>query len=135
MLQPCRRRERSTDLQTALLLQLDYCVDLFKLDAMTIADQSGTVVASTHTHGEPVAEVLAAYAPLLSRNRFRDNRGQLMAQLQRQIGPHASSVAVRRFHFAGDEFYVCSLGGLGARSELALHRAVNGVRRIMNSLR
>lgn len=133
MLQPCRRRDRSTDLQTALLLQLDYCVSLFKLDAMAIADQSGMVVASTQGPN-PVSEVLAAYAPLLSRNRFRDNRSQLLSQLQRQIGPHGNNVAVRRFHFGGDEFYLCSLGGLGARTELALHRAVNGVRRIMNSL-
>ena len=132
MLKPCRRRERSSDLATALHLQLDYCKDLFKLDLMLMADQSGMVVVSTEQSG--VSEVLAAYAPLLSRNRFRENKAEIMARLHRHVGARAGLVEVRRLSLEGQDFYICSLGGLGARNELALHRAVNGVRRIMGLL-
>lgn len=132
MLKPCRRRKRSNDLHTALFLQLEYCVELFRLDMMVLADHSGNVVVSTQP--SDVSTILAAWAPLLARNHFRDNKAEIMAAMQRHIGAQAGLVEVRRFQLAGDDYYVCTLGGLGARNDLALHRAVNGIRRIVGLL-
>jgi len=132
MLKPCRRRKRSNDLYTALHLQMEYCAELFKLDLMLLADASGMAVVSTRP--SDVSDVVASYGPLLARNHFRDNRSEIMASLQQHIGAHAGLVEVRRFQIAGEDYYICTLGGVGARNELAMHRAVNGVRRIVGLL-
>ncbi len=132
-----RRRKRSEVVSEAMRYQLLYCKDLFALQVMCLSDQRGVLMTSTQTEEEEswgeVAEVLAAYAPLLYHTTDRAARNRILCSI-RQFAPRVAGkrVSVRQFELFGEPFYLCALGEFGARRALGIQRAVTGLRRILS---
>src|SRR5689334_13728739 len=104
-----RRVRRSHDTTTALRFQLESCRAEGRLDAMVIADETGTCLAyagSDDTCGE-----IAARAPLLGRKTWRF-RGVLLS-----AAGHLA-VVMRRFELDGHPFFICAAGASDERSEI-----------------
>ncbi len=124
-----RRVERSKYPATALQMQLSHCVNLFGVQAMTIADERGLLLASSdQTH---LGEVLAAYAPLIYGKRDAI-RSRVIESFRRSLPTNVSDrVSVQSIEVAGDRLFVCVLGERGVRKDLAVRRATKGTQRIL----
>lgn len=121
-----RRKRRSSDPLIALHYQLAHLRQESQLDAIVVADDAGLVVAAAGAWA--ACEELAAYAPLLARDRWSepDSRGVGAASRVAEIRAHVDiqSVAVE-----GQTVLVCARGG--TRRPAMLDRAATGVARIL----
>lgn len=133
-----RRQTRSDELSRALYLQLIHAAELFELDAFTLADDEGRLLATStrSDNGTEIADLLAIFAPNLIEQRAGSRRAKLAStwlhdeldELGMSWDP--SEMSVREF-FAGDEqLFLTAVGGEGANKEMGIHRAIFGIRRI-----
>ena len=126
-----RRVRRSAQTLTALTLQLEYVYEKEGLRAFALGDENGMIVASA---GDPQeAEILAAYAPLLSRSVDHTYRQQILSRVEGhlpQITPE--TLHVRAFEADGETLYLTLVGRPEAYHRVGLFRAITGVRRILD---
>lgn len=114
--------------------QLRHCRDMFEVDAVVLADRRGLMVAASDEDSE-LTRVLAAYAPLLTRTSDRMTQARIMESLHNYLPAMLrEQLSVRGFDVMGEELFLCTLGGCGARKEMATCRAVSGVRRIVEGM-
>ncbi|MBH24002.1 MAG: hypothetical protein CMH57_06045 [Myxococcales bacterium] len=111
--------------------QLRHCRDMFDVEAVILADRRGLMVAAADEEAE-LSRVLSAYAPLLTRASDRPTQARIMESINGYLpSTLREQLSVRRFDVMGEELFLCTLGGCGARKEMATCRAVSGVRRIV----
>lgn len=121
-----RRRRRSEDVITALHYQLSHARVDGGLDALVLADESGSVIAGAGAW--PVCEELAAFAPL-------------MAEPANMVSPSSSSyrgedsrdVVVRVVRFEGTDVLLAARGAAANQQDEPLQRAVAGCKRILSA--
>jgi len=133
-----RRLCRSNELSQALYLQLIHAAELFDVDAFTLADDEGRLLAtsSNSNNGTEIADLLAIFAPNLTEQRAGSKRSQLASSWLNDeleelgMGWAVEDMTVREF-FAGDEqLYLTVVGGEASSKEVGIHRAIFGIRRI-----
>ena len=125
-----RRRNRSKYPAIALHYQLRYCAEFYGIDAMTLADSRGMVVASSEQ--SEVDEVIAAYAPMICSQQRHPAQGRAMAALRRAIPGESRRFSVRRVEVEGEELYLCAVGDRGIDKDRAVRRAARGTARILS---
>jgi hypothetical protein len=125
-----RRKLRSNQSRQAAKLLIESLADSHALRLLTLADASGLPLSVAGSAVE--AEVLAAYAPLLSRTLDAISRESIVDNLCAQIdGITWEQISVRSFDINGDLFYLIAVGAPGATKDIALYRAITGCRRIL----
>lgn len=115
-----RRKKRSSKAADALEMALSAAADGGNLDVVLISDDSGMLVASSHTPLD--LEMLAAITPIVSRGRAKANvkrNGE-----QREL----SVKAIRVFD---ETLHVAALGGDAQARALGVMRSVTAARRIL----
>ncbi len=117
-----RRRQRSVDPLIALHYQLAYARRDGGLDAIVVADPSGVVVAGAGAWS--TCEELAAYAPLLEREREA-----MTVPIASRVESLRPQVDVKRLAIEGQEVLLCARGG--SMRALSLQQAAMGVTRIL----
>ncbi len=129
---PERRKRRSANIYEAIKFQLEGIFSSQKLRNLTIGDSRGLLVA--HAGVEEEAQVLAAYAPLISRVKEKESYHQVMDELQTFI-PNAASdtTAVRSFVVDGEQMFITLVGKPGELEHADLYQAVSGIKRILGS--
>ena len=127
-----RRKRRSKRMYRAIQYQLEHVFDIHNLRNFTLADTRGLVLAYAG-HVEE-AEVLAAYAPMLSTRMNRRSRAHILDRV-RHFVPDASDVQIRSFDVGGETLHLTVLGGGNALQHADLYRAVTGIRRIFEQER
>jgi hypothetical protein len=126
-----RRVQRSTQILTALTLQLEHIFHKEGLRNFALGDENGMVITSAGDSRE--AEVLAAFAPVFSRSGDREDRRQILsrvANLLPDITPE--TLHVQRFAADGEPLYLVLVGQPDAYHRVGLFRAITGVRRILD---
>jgi len=121
-------------MKTAVQYQLKYCKEMFGVESVVLADRRGLVVSATDERAAE-SQVIAAYAPLLVKAWDKLTLTQLMGSLSEYLPEmRREQLALQSFSVWNEELYLCTLGGQGARKEMATARAVSGVRRIVERL-
>ena len=134
-----RREHRSQILGEALHLQLVYAAGLFDYDAFVLVDEDGGVVATStfSEEGDKLAELLGAFAPMLTHDRVGAERGRLARRwLADELGFHGigwdiEEVDSHEFYVDGQRLYLVAVGPGSPLSEAGLYRVIFGVRRIL----
>lgn len=125
-----RRRERSQRMCEAAHLQLASCTSRFQVEALSVADERGLIVARSSPDAR--CEVLAAHAPLLARSRDRQSRQAVYRSMAMEM-PRSGlrRISVREFIVDGQSLFLCAIGQRTDGKEAAMQKAVNGLRRIL----
>ncbi|MBA2664782.1 MAG: hypothetical protein H0U74_21015 [Bradymonadaceae bacterium] len=110
-----QRRRRSGDRTLALNLQLEQVVNDFELGACLLADESGELIAASHT-------CTTAYDKALGALKASANGAQ-------------DGISVREFHASGSRYLVATSGQEPVMNEVGVYRAILGVRRIHTNTR
>lgn len=126
-----RRKARSSQARTAASLLLERIAATHALTSLALCDEQGLVVVATGN--TEMAEVLAAYAPLMTRTLDAISRARLLDS----IGDHMPSlqldrVSVRPFTLEEEQLFVVAVGDLGAGKDVAVCRALTGCIRILS---
>ncbi len=126
-----RRRVRSSQARTAASHLLERIAAAHALASLALCDEQGLVVVSAGD-GE-MAEVLAAYAPLLARTLDAVSRGRLLDSVSDQLpNLQVERVSVRPFTLEEEQLFVVAVGDLGAGKDVAVCRALTGCIRILS---
>jgi hypothetical protein len=118
-----RRHKRSSDPLIALHYQLSVVRSQAELEAIVVADPSGTVVAGAGAWA--TCEELAAYAPLLVQTEAPHTFSSRVEALRRDAVVHALDVD-------GQEIFLCARGGSDLRGP-SVARAAEGISRILRA--
>ncbi len=113
-----RRKQRSARTADALEMALSAAAE--GLDVVLVADDSGMLVASSHTPLD--LEMLAAITPIVSRGRAKANvkrNGQ-----QREL-------SVKSIRVLDETLHIAALGGDAQSRALGVMRSVTAARRIL----
>lgn len=125
-----RRRVRSTNASRAMNYLFEAITDTTEISDLALADSRGLLLV--HSGSEPACDVLAAYAPLLTKTLDSDARHQLLGTMASYVNDASPDrITVRRFAHHGEELYVCALGGETVSKDVAVCRAIRGARRIL----
>ena len=126
-----RRRRRSNNSFEAIRLQLEHLHERLDLDALVLGDSNGLLLAGAGDRLD--AEVLAAYAPLLSNRTERSRRREVLDTIRRMAPALGGrEIAVRSFCVDGQHLLLGIVGDGNAQLHAALYRALTGVRRILD---
>jgi len=126
-----RRRVRSSQARTAASHLLERIAATHALASLALCDEQGLVVVATGN--TEMAEVLAAYAPLLTRTLDAISRARLLDSVSEQLpGLQMDRVSVRPFTLEEDQLFVVAVGDLGAGKDVAVCRALTGCIRILS---
>lgn len=129
---PERRRQRSTNVYEAIKFQLEEIYSKKQLRNLTIGDSRGLLLAYAGHIEE--AQVLAAFAPLISRVDNKNNYHEVMDRVRGFIPDAASdTTSVRSFVVDGEELFITLVGAPGKLQHNDLYHAVSGVKRILTS--
>jgi hypothetical protein len=115
-----RRKQRSKGVADAIELALSSAAQEGELDVVLIADDSGMLVASSHT--ELDLEMLAAITPIVSRGRAK-------ATIKRN-GDHRD-LSVKSIRVLGETLHIAALGGQPSTRAMGVMRSVTAARRIL----
>lgn len=115
-----RRKQRSPRAGDALQLALSAAAEGEGLDVVLIADDSGMLVASSHTPLD--LEMLAAITPIVSRGRAKANI--------KRNGEHRE-LSVKSIRVFDETLHIAALGGDGSSRAIGLMRSVTAARRIL----
>jgi hypothetical protein len=118
-----RRERRSNECGTALRFQLESTLKNAALEAVTLSDSAGLLLACAGE--DDLCEELGAVAPILAHC----TPGKLIVS---GVGSNLDEVAVRSIDYFGQNLYLASLGG-GANGHRALARSAEGVQRILTA--
>lgn len=113
-----RRKRRSAHAAAALEMALSAAAE--GLDVVLIADDSGMLLASSHTPLE--LEMLAAITPIVSRGRAKANIKRNGEQRE---------LSVKSLRVFDETLHVAALGGDAPMRALGLMRTVTAARRIL----
>jgi hypothetical protein len=135
---PERRSTRSNRLSEAIYLQLVHAAELFDLEAFTLADDEGRLLATStrSDNGTEIADLLAIFAPNLADHRAGSRRAALASTWLNdeldELGMswHVEDISVREFYAGDNQLFLTAVGGDGAQKEMGIHRAIFGIRRI-----
>lgn len=126
-----RRKVRSSQARTAAALLLERIAATHALTALALCDEQGLVVVSTGN--AELSEVLAAYAPLMTRALDAISRARLLDSLGEQVPSlQLDRVSVRPFTLEDEQLFVVAVGDLGAGKDVAVCRALTGCIRILS---
>ncbi len=127
---PDRRNRRSLRMCEAARLQLENTSSRYGVEALSVSDERGLVVAASAD--DERCEVLAAHAPLLCRGGGREVRYQVYRSISEEM-PQTGlrTLSVREFVVDGQSLFLCAIGERTQRKEAALQQAVTGLRRIL----
>jgi hypothetical protein len=129
---PERRRQRSTNVYEAIKFQLEEIYSAKELRNLTIGDSRGLLLAYAGHIEE--AQVLAAYAPLMSRVDEKDKYHEVMERVRGFIPDAASdTLSTRSFVIDGEELFITLIGAPGKLEHNDLYHAVSGIKRILIS--
>ncbi len=129
---PERRRQRSNNVYEAIKFQLEEIYSTKELRNLTIGDSRGLLVAYAGHIEE--AQVLAAYAPLISRAEEKENYEEIMLRVRGFIPDAAKdTLSTRAFVIDGEEMFITIVGQPGKIEHNDLYRAVSGIKRILTS--
>lgn len=115
-----RRKQRSGKAGDALQLALSAAAEGGGLDVVLIADDSGMLVAASHTPLD--LEMLAAITPIVSRGRAKANIKRNGEQRE---------LSVKTIRVFDETLHIAALGGDGSNRALGLMRSVTAARRIL----
>lgn len=115
-----RRKQRSIRAGDALELALSAAATTAALDVVLIADDSGMLVASSHTPLD--LEMLAAITPIVSRGRAKANIKRNGEQRE---------LSVKSIRVFDETLHIAALGGDGSNRAIGLMRSVTAARRIL----
>jgi len=118
-----RRERRSNECGTALRFQLESTLKNASLEALTLSDGEGLLLASAGE--DDLCEELGAFAPILAHCQ----PGKIVVS---GSGANFEEVAVRSIDYFGQYLYLASLGG-GANNHRALARSAEGIQRILTA--
>lgn len=125
-----RRKVRSSNPNRAMTHLFDAIARDAEVQHMALADQRGLLLV--HSGEEGTCDVLAAYAPLLSKTVDPSSREVLLDTMSGYLATaRPERIAVRRFDHGGEPLFLCALGEQDARKDVAVCRAVSGARRIL----
>lgn len=113
-----RRKRRSSAAGTALEMALSAAAE--GLDVVLIADDSGMLVASSHTPLD--LEMLAAITPIVSRGRAKANVKRNGEQRE---------LSVKSIRVFDETLHIAALGGDASMRALGVMRTVTAARRIL----
>lgn len=131
---PERRKRRSNNTYEAIKFQLERIFDAEELRNLTIGDSRGLVLAYAGHIEE--AQVLAAYAPLISQINNKENYESVIDRVRAFIPDAArDTMSFRAFEIDGEELFITIVGAPGKMNHADLYRAVSGVRRILDENR
>ena len=122
-----RRKKRSEKMYRAIQYQLEHVFDAHQLRNFTLGDTRGLVLAYAGHIEE--AEILAAYAPMLSQRINRQTRDGILKRVQSFV-PDAADIQIRSFDVDGETLHLTVLGDGDSLHHADLYRAVTGIRRI-----
>lgn len=126
-----RRKVRSSQARTAAAHLLERIAATHALASLALCDEQGLVVVATGD--AELAEVLAAYAPLLTRTLDAVSRARLLDSVGEQLPMlQLDRVSVRPFTLEEEQLYVVAVGDLGAGKDVAVCRALTGCIRILS---
>lgn len=129
---PERRRQRSTNVYEAIKFQLEGIYSANELRNLTIGDSRGLLLAYAGHIEE--AQVLAAYAPLISRVEDKDKYHEVMDRVRGFIPDAASdTLSTRSFVVDGEELFITLVGAPGKLQHNDLYQAVSGIKRILST--
>lgn len=115
-----RRKQRSSRAGDALAMALSAAAAEGDLDVVLIADDSGMLVASSHTPLD--LEMLAAITPIVSRGRAKANIKRNGEQRE---------LSVKSIRVFDETLHVAALGGDASMRALGVMRTVTAARRIL----
>jgi hypothetical protein len=118
-----RRERRSNECGTALRFQLESTLKSASLEALTLSDSEGLLIACAGE--DDLCEELGAVAPIIAHCA----PGKLIVS---GVGSHLDEVAVRAIDYFGQSLYLASLGG-GSNIHRALARSAEGIQRILTA--
>ena len=126
-----RRRRRSGDPALATRYQLDQVLRDFDLSCCLIVDDSADVVATAPEYPTPMMRRMAGLLPT-----FASSGRPRKSHLQIICGTHdpdlgADEVTACVFRAGGRRHYIGAVGPEAVMNELAIFRAIIGVRRIL----
>ena len=113
-----RRKRRSVQAATALEMAMSAAAE--GLDVVLIADDSGMLVASSHTPLD--LEMLAAITPIVSRGRAKANIKRNGEQRE---------LSVKSIRVLDETLHIAALGGDASTRALGVMRTVTAARRIL----
>ena len=119
---PDRRRQRSNDVQQALGLQLQACLEDAHLDAMILSDDTGLCMAASGE--EQTCGEIAAAAPIIGRNAG-DFAGVLLGDRR------GLEMNIQRFRLDEAILYMCAVGGSDDLRARQIARSIRGCARIL----
>ena len=124
-----RRKLRSRRFQRAIELLLGSVAGKSGYDAVAVATNEGLLVAANGD--EEQCDVLAAYAPIVSRSRDVVVKRQLIEMLEPYLpGAHPDGIHFRPFEANGERMFFCAMVNRGEVDRGGVFRAITGVRRI-----
>jgi hypothetical protein len=115
-----RRKQRSASAGDALELALSAAAEAGELDVILVADDSGMLVASSHTALD--LEMLAAITPIVSRGRAK-------ASVKRNGDQR--ELSVKSLRVWDETLHIAALGGDAPSRALGVMRSVTAARRIL----
>ena len=115
-----RRKHRAASAADALELALSSAAADGQLDVVLIADDSGMLVAASHTPLD--LEMLAAITPIVSRGRAKANVKRNGEQRE---------LSVKSLRVFDETLHVAALGGDAQARALGVMRSVTAARRIL----
>jgi hypothetical protein len=115
-----RRKHRASSTADALELALSSAAADSQLDVVLIADDSGMLVAASHTPLD--LEMLAAITPIVSRGRAKANVKRNGDQRE---------LSVKSLRVFDETLHVAALGGDAQSRALGVMRSVTAARRIL----
>jgi hypothetical protein len=118
-----RRERRSNECGTALRFQLESTRKNADLEAVTLSDNEGLLLACAGE--DELCEELGAVAPILAHCA----PGQLSVS---SAHSNFEEVSVRAIDYFGQSLYLASLGG-GTNVQRVLARSAEGVQRILTA--
>ena len=128
---PERRTRRSKQTLTALTYQLEHILIHEELRNIVLGDSSGQTIAGAGDHFE--SEVLAAYAPMLSKSVNQRFRQQIFTRMEPLMpGTTLENIYVRQFEVDGETLFLTLSADPGVYRDVGLYRAITGIRRILD---
>ena len=126
-----RRRVRSTNPNQAMGHLFATIARDNAVEHLALADQRGLLLV--HSGQQETCDVLAAYAPLLSKTVDPSSREVLLDTMTGYLAEaRPERIAVRRFDHGGEPLFLCALiTSTSAAKDVAVCRAVSGARRIL----
>ncbi len=115
-----RRKKRSSKVGDALEMALSAAASGGELDVVLIADDSGMLVASSHTPLD--LDMLAAVTPIVSRGRAKANIKRNGEQRE---------LSVKSIRVFDETLHIAALGGDAQARALGVMRSVTAARRIL----